>query len=259
MNLHHVRRGSGEPVLLVHGLGGSWRSWGSVFDGLAAHREVIAVDLPGFGESPLPPGELSIDTLTVAVAGFVAEHDLDGVDLVGQSMGGRIVLELARRRIGGDVVALDPGGFWSDRELAVFRTSLGASIGLLRRLRPMLPALVGNPVARSALLAQLSPRPWALDPADVLPDLCGLADAPGTDPAFTALVRGPRQEGAAVGTVRGRLTLGWGRRDRVTFPRQARRAAALFPDAHLHWFDRCGHFPQWDAPQETVDLVLTRT
>lgn len=50
-------------------------------------------------------------TLTEAVAEFVAEQDLDGVDLVGQSMGGRIVLDLARRGIGGDVVVLDPGGF----------------------------------------------------------------------------------------------------------------------------------------------------
>lgn len=51
--------------------------------------------------------------------------------------------------------------------------------------------------------------------------------------------------------------IGWGRRDRVCFPRQAKRALALFPDAQLHWFDRCGHFPHWDAPAETAQLILS--
>ena len=53
--------------------------------------------------------------------------------------------------------------------------------------------------------------------------------------------------------------IGWGRRDRVCFPRQAKRAMELLPDAHLHWFDRSGHFPQWDVPQETVRLILAGT
>ena len=91
-----------------------------------------------------------------------------------------MVLELARRGVGGDTVALDPGGFWSDRELVVF----GAT------LRP---------------------------------------------------------------------TIGWGRRDLVTVPKQAARAMELFPDAVLHWFEGCGHFPQWDAPHEATRLILEST
>jgi pimeloyl-ACP methyl ester carboxylesterase len=52
--MHHVRLGHGRPLLLIHGLGGTWRSWLPVLDRLAAEREVIAVDLPGFGETPPP-------------------------------------------------------------------------------------------------------------------------------------------------------------------------------------------------------------
>ncbi|VXB59859.1 Hydrolase [Nocardioides sp. AX2bis] len=254
-----MRRGSGSPLLLVHGLGAGWRSWSPVLDALAESREVIAVDLPGFGETPPLTGEVSIATLTDSVADFIREQGLDGVSTAGQSMGGRIVLELARRGIGGDTVALDPGGFWSDRELVVFGATLRPSIALVRALRGRLPALLASPVGRTLLLAQLSPRPWALSAETVLPDVRGLADSPGTGAALDALTNGPKQQGAPAGTVPGRVTIGWGRRDLVTVPRQATRAQALYPDAVLHWFERCGHFPQWDAPEEAARLILDGT
>jgi pimeloyl-ACP methyl ester carboxylesterase len=257
--LNHVRRGSGRPLLLVHGLGAGWKSWQPIIDELAVSREVIAVDLPGFGETPPLDGEVSIATLTDAVAAFIRRRGLDGVATVGQSMGGRMVLELARRGVGGDTVALDPGGFWSDGELAVFAATLRPSIALVRALRGALPTLLGSAAGRTALLAQFSARPWALAAETVLPDVRGLADAPATGPAMDALTKGPRQEGAPAGAVPGRVTIGWGRRDRVTFAGQAQRATAAFPDAKLHWFDRCGHFPQWEAREDAVRVILEGT
>jgi pimeloyl-ACP methyl ester carboxylesterase len=256
MTLHHVRRGAGRPLLLLHGLGGSWRSWELVLDGLAAQREVVAVDLPGFGDTPPLAGEVTIATLTDAVVEFVKEQDLADVDMVGSSMGARMVLELARRGVGRHAVALDPGGFWNDRELAVFSASVRASVALVRALRPVLPALAGNPVSRSLLLVQFSARPWAVPRNVVLNELRGLAGAPSVDAALDALTRGPRQQGTAIGTAPGRIVIGWGRRDRVTVPAQAARAAAAFPDATLHWFDRCGHFPQFDTPAEATRVIL---
>ncbi len=257
MTLHHVRRGTGTPLLLVHGLGGSWRSWGTVLDDLAGHREVIAVDLPGFGETPPVLGQVSIATLTDSVEAFLTEQDLRGVDTVGTSMGARMVLELARRGVGGDTVALDPGGFWTTGERRLFGTSLRASMALVRRLDPVLPTLLGNPATRTALLAQFSARPWALRPEIPLAELRRMLSSPSFDDALRALTDGPMQEGAA--NVPGRVTLGWGRRDGVTLPRQAARAQRAFPGSEIHWFERCGHFPQWDAPAETVAVVLART
>ncbi|SFI03686.1 Pimeloyl-ACP methyl ester carboxylesterase [Nocardioides psychrotolerans] len=243
----------------MHGLGAGWHSWAPILDGLAEHREVIAVDLPGFGDTPSLTGEVSIAALTDSVADFIREQGLNGVSTVGQSMGGRIVLELARRGVGGDTVALDPGGFWSDRERLVFGATLRPSIALVRVLRGMLPTLLGSSVGRTLLLAQLSARPWALSRETVLPDVRGLADSPATIAALNALTKGPKQQGAPAGTVPGRVTIGWGRRDLVTVPRQATRATELYPDAVLHWFERCGHFPQWDAPLEATRLILDST
>lgn len=259
MEINHERRGSGPPLLLVHGLGGLWQQWARVLDGLARHRDVIAIDLPGFGETPPLPGEVSVDALADVVAGFLDEQGLADVDVVGSSMGGQIALELARRRLTGDVVALDPAGFWSDRGRRVFHLSVRASYPLVRGLRPVLPALAGNAAGRTALFGQLSARPWAL-PAGVARDAArGFAVARSFREALDALAHGPLQKGAPAGTTPGRVTIGWGRQDRLVLPSQAANALAAFPGAQMHWFETCGHLPIWDQPHETIDLILART
>lgn len=257
--LHFERRGSGPPLLLVHGLGASWRSWAPVLGDLARQRDVIALDLPGFGQSPPLTGEVSVATLTDAVAEFITEQGLAGVDTVGSSMGARMVLELARRGVGGDTVALDPGGFWSPGELRFFETSLRASLPLVLHLQGPMPLLMGTPVGRTLLLSQFSVAPWRLPKHVALHEMRSFARATSLYDAFDALVDGPLQQGAPAGSTPGRVTIGWGRQDRVTLPRQAARAQELFPDAELHWFERCGHFPMWDQPAETVELILART
>jgi len=257
--MHQVRRGTGKPLLLIHGLGGSWRSWTPVLDALAAQRAVIAIDLPGFGATPPLPGEVSIATLADAVTAFLRAEDLIGVDVVGSSMGARLVLELARRGVVGATVSLDPGGFWRGWERPFFAVSIALAIGLIRLLQPLMPALTGNPVGRTLLFAQFSAHPWRLSPAVTLDEMRGYAASPSFDALLRQLVSGPVQQGAAPGSTRGPLVIGWGRQDHVCLPRQALRAARLFPDARVYWFDGCGHFPQWDAPQETVQLILDST
>jgi pimeloyl-ACP methyl ester carboxylesterase len=257
--LRFARHGAGRPLLLVHGLGGSRTSFDPITAALAAEREVIAPDLPGFGETPPLGGEVSIGTLADALERFLARHDLEGVDCAGTSMGARLVLELARRGRVGAVVALDPGGFWNARERAVFGASVAASVALVRALQPVMPALTGSPVGRTVLFAQFSARPWRL-PGDVLlREMRTFAAAPSMDDALHALVHGPGQAGMPAGAARGPMVIGWGRRDLVCLPRQAERAARRFPDARLHWFERCGHFPQWDAPEEATRLILETT
>ncbi|MDO9355139.1 MAG: alpha/beta fold hydrolase [Solirubrobacteraceae bacterium] len=253
------RRGSGPPLLLVHGLGGNRHSFDPITDDLALEREIIAPDLPGFGRTPPLDGPVTITTLADALEAFLVEHDLDGVDCVGTSMGARLVLELARRKRVGATVALDPGGFWNDREVKVFGASIGTSIKLIRALRPLLPVLVRNPVSRTALFAQFSARPWALPSEVVLNEMRAYVDAPSFDDALEGLVKGPRQGGIPAGESRGPILIGWGRRDLVTLTRQAKRAAEAFPDATIHWFEHSGHLPQWDEPEAATRLILEWT
>lgn len=257
--MHAVRHGSGKPLLLVHGLGSSLRNWDQVLPALSAAREVIAVDLPGFGQTPPLVGEVTIATLTDAVQSFIEAEGLGDVDVVGSSMGARMVIEMARRGHSGATVALDPGGFWSDGQAKVFNASIRASVAVIRNIQPALPLLTSHAVGRTALLAQFSARPWKL-PADlVLTELRGFKTSKSLDEALSALVHGPRQQGAPAGSLKAKLVIGWGRQDKVTLPSQAARATQLFPDATLHWFDKCGHFPHWDQPGQAADLILAST
>lgn len=257
--MHSIRQGLGKPLLLVHGLGSSVHNWDPVLPALSEQREVIAVDLPGFGDTPPLAGEISIATLTDAVADFIRDEELGDVAVVGSSMGARMVLELVRRGYGGAVVALDPGGFWTKRQATALNLSLRASFGLVKKIQPLLPALAGNPVGRTSLLAQFSAAPWKLSPELVLQELRSIDQAGSLYPALDALVHGPAQEGLGEGAQQGTVVIGWGRHDRVTTTSQAKTAQQKFPDATLHWFDHSGHFPHWDQPAQTAQLILEST
>jgi len=257
MNIHHLRTGRGKPLLLVHGLGGTSHSWDTISPALAQAREVIALDLPGHGQTPEEADSGTFDGLARSVDNWLVAEGLTGIDMVGSSMGARLVLEMARRGSAGAVVALDPGGFWKGWERTFFRTTIKASIRLVRALRPILPAISSNTASRTALMIQLSARPWALDPALVSRELKSFADTRTFDALVNDLANSANQQGPA--NTKGPVVIGWGRKDRLCLPRQAERAIAAFPTATLQWFERSGHFPMWDQPQDTVRTILNAT
>ena len=253
--IHHERLGSGPPLLLIHGLGGKISSWAPVLDALASRRSLILFDLPGHGRSPAEPDSGTFAGLVRSVRAFVDEQGLGATDVAGISLGGRLALELARQGHGGRCVALDPGGFWEGWERSWFASTITASVAMLRLLRPQLPALAGNAVSRSALLAQLSARPWALNGKTVAEELTSYASTPTFEPLVRDLSTGPAQQGPAAPDS-GAVVIGWGRHDRLCLARQAARAKAAFPSARLVWFDGSGHFPIWDEPDAAVQVIL---
>lgn len=257
--MHTLRTGTGRPLVLVPGVGADTGTWSPVLAALEEDREVVRLDLPGFGKTPMPTGEYTLAVVADVLEAHLRSEGLEGADLVGSSMGARLVLEMMRRGVGRSAVALDPGGFWSAGQKKVFGASLGASVALVRALRPALPALLATPIGRAALLAQLSARPWAIDRGYALREVQGLADAAGTTPALRALSTGPDQEGAPRGTLPGPVLAVWGAHDRVTLPSQARTLQTRFPDAVVEVWKGCGHFPHWDQPARVVETVLRHT
>lgn len=250
--------GSGPRLLLVHGLGSSRNAWAPVLPLLAPHRQLIILDLPGHGASPAEEDSGTFAGLVRSLRGFIDQQGLAGIDMVGSSLGARIVLELARQGGVGATVALDPGGFWKGWERTYAGTSLGSSVRLLRLSRPLIPDLAHNPVTRSAVLAQLSARPWALKGDLIESELKSLAETSTVDALIQDLTVGPAQLGPAAPDS-GPVVIGWGAQDRLCLPQQARRAQAAFPGARLHWFRQSGHFPMWDQPEETAQVVLDGT
>ena len=254
MTMHYTRTGRGKPLLLVHGLGATCGSWDTISPALSRDREIIALDLPGHGKTPEEADSGTFEGLARSLDDWLEVENLTGIDMVGSSLGGRLVLEMARRGQTGAVVALDPGGFWQGWERTFFKATITPSVALVRALQPALPAITGNVAGRTALMAQLSARPWALDPAFVARELKSLADTRTVNSLVKDLANGPMQEGPA--KTAAPIVIGWGRKDRLCLPQQAERAMKAFPQATLHWFERSGHFPMWDQPEETVRVIL---
>jgi pimeloyl-ACP methyl ester carboxylesterase len=252
--LHHVRRGSGPPLVLLHGLGMDWRGWEPVLDRLAATREVIAVDLPGHGASPMIDRRPDCYALTDAV------HELIGDTrpaVAGVSTGGGVALELARRGAVSSACAISPIGFWTDAERTWCQQSLRNQAVLGPRLRPVAPALLGNPVTRTLQLGQVYGKPWKV-PGEValrtLDTFLGTAGFEATNDAFDDYVftRGDELRDVPV-------TVLWGTHDWLLLPRSGRRVPRAIPHARMTWLEGCGHIPFWDDPDLVTRLVLEST
>lgn len=230
MDMHYERRGSSKLLLLLHGIGGSWQSWSPILDALAKHREVIAVDLPGHGNTPPLTGEVSIPTIADAVTAFLQHNNWLGIDTVGSSMGARLALELVRRGgVLGAVVSLDPGGFWKGWEISYFYYTIALSIRLVRALQPVMHAIAYSPIGRSLLLIQFATHPAKLPPLLVLTEMRSYASSLSFDELLQQLACGEKQQGLPSGFITKTLVIGWGTKDRVCFPKQARRANRVVP------------------------------
>src|SRR5688500_8806710 len=112
MELDHHRGGAGEPLVLVHGIGHTWRGWKPMLPELERHFDVLAVDLPGFGHSaPLPAGQACTpEELADAVEQAMDAAGFETAHLAGNSLGGWIALILARRGRARTVTAISPAG-----------------------------------------------------------------------------------------------------------------------------------------------------
>lgn len=253
MRLEHHRAGSGEPFVLVHGVGSRWQLWEPVLPVLAAHHDVVAVDLPGFGASP-PDGTVpSVEAQAVRLEAFFAELGLERPHVAGSSMGGGIALELARRGSVRSATGVSPVGFWTPREREWAIGSLRVALRLLPVLRPLLPALVGTHAGR-LLFAQFFHRPWRLSGTELLATVDALLGSSSTPHALELFRESTFHDAHELREVP--LTIAWGDHDHLLLTRQRARARRVLPWARHVELPGCGHLPFSDDPELLAAVLL---
>ncbi len=248
--LHHVRQGSGEPLVLIHGIGSQWQIWRPVLDVLAAERDVVAIDLPGFGASAALKADVTLAGLADAVWELVQALGIETPHMAGNSLGGAIALELARSGRARSATGLSPLGFARGREIAFARRSLVGSRALARALAPATGALLASGAGRTLLQSQFFARPWRVPPDDAAAATRNLATSPG----FAATL--PLLATVAPGDLDVPVTVAWGARDRLLIARQGRRARRAMAQATHVWLEGCGHVPTWDDPEQVARVLL---
>jgi pimeloyl-ACP methyl ester carboxylesterase len=255
MDLDHHRGGSGEPLVLIHGLGHSWRGWKPMIPLLERDFDVLAVDLPGFGHSPpLPPGvEPTAEALAGAVERAMDDAGFDRAVLCGSSMGGWISLELARRGRATSVVAIAPAGMQHRRENAWGKAYLRAMHAVVR-LAPPPEGLLRTRIGRALYGGSVVARPSRLDPDDFAETLRLFANAPGFD---ATLPHTFDRQPTGLNEIDVPVLILWGTRDLLLFPRQGRRFERAIPGSELRYLKGLGHLPMSDDPELLAELVAT--
>jgi pimeloyl-ACP methyl ester carboxylesterase len=216
-----------------------------VLERLASGREVIALDMPGFGESPpLGGSHITPAELAAAVHAHLSALGLERPHVAGNSLGGWVALELALAGGARSVTAIAPAGLWPE-PLMPKRSTARA---LARAARPFLPVLMRGERGRRIALAGTTVHPERIPRAAAIALVRSYADAPGFE-AANAGMRAGRFTGLADIDVP--LTLAWPEHDRlVARPRVVPPAAREFRLAG------CGHMPTWDDPDQVADVLL---
>ncbi|WP_329571547.1 alpha/beta fold hydrolase [Kitasatospora sp. NBC_01266] len=258
MDLVHERRGDGPPLLLLHGIGHRWQGWKPVLDLLAAEREVIAVDLPGFGASPtLPPGlPYTVDSALDTLSDFLASLGIERPHVAGNSLGGLFALRAAQRGLVSSATALSPAGFYRLPGYLYAAGLLNLHRAAARTPESLRASLARSPQARRLMFGVIYGHPERLDPSELTLDTRALLNAPG----FRQTLRAGRAEQAhrfpTAIPADVPLTIAWGTRDRLLLHAQGRRARQLLPGARFIPLPDCGHVPMGDNPALVARVLL---
>ena len=248
--VNYVEMGEGPPLVFVHGLSGAWQNWLENLPHFARSHRVIALDLPGFGSSPMPPWEITIPAYGRFLRDFCERVGVERCALVGNSMGGFIATEVAvaeADRVEKLVLVSAAGITW-----ARARREPAAMIGRMVRaatplaMRWQTGAGMRRPRARRLSFQGIFHDPNALRRELLWENLVPALDSPGYFDAFVNLTGYD---------IRDRLTeiedptlIVWGRNDRVVPVPAAFAYKKRIPNARLEIFDSTGHVPQLERP-----------
>lgn len=248
--VNYAEIGEGPPIVFVHGLGGCWQNWLENMPHISerGHR-VIALDLPGFGASPMPGWKLSIPRYGELLGDFCEQLETGTCTLVGNSMGGFVAAEVA---VG------EPE--WVERLVLV--SSAGISHAKMRRepvvtgarisaaanpilFRIDLPSM-RRPGLRKLAMGGVMRHPEKLRRELLVEFLAPAIGAPGFVPAAGALAGYDLT--SRLERIRVPTQLVWGRDDLVVPASDAAGFVERIPDCRLEVFEDCGHVPMAEHP-----------
>ncbi|MFD7862396.1 alpha/beta fold hydrolase [Streptomyces sp. NPDC057682] len=255
VSVAYERAGSGAPLLLLHGIGHHLQAWDPVVPVLAVERDVIAVDLPGFGASPGLPDDLPYDLGTVVpvLGAFCEAIGVRRPHVAGNSLGGLLALELGRVGLARSVTALSPAGFWNESERRYAFTTLRAMRrAALSMPLPLIERLSRTAAGRTVLTSTIYARPGRRSPEAATSETLALRGATGFHRTLAA-GRNTLFRDDIPGLP---VTIAWGGRDRLLLRRQGIRAKHTLPEARLVRLPGCGHVPMNDDPALVSRVIL---
>jgi pimeloyl-ACP methyl ester carboxylesterase len=253
------RAGSGSPLVLLHGLTGSWRIWRPVIPLLRDHHDVFVPSLAGHRGGPVLQNGASIAALTDALERTLDDAEIDTAHVAGNSLGGWLALELARRGRARSVVALSPAGAWaSARELQRVSRIFLTAARITPRLLPHLGWLIRRPRGRRLLLRQVmehGDRISAADAADLFADYAACSIVEELIATFGRdCFRGDLARAEVP------IRIAWAAHDRtIPFAGYGRPMADLLPGAEITTLAGVGHVPMYDDPALVAQTILDMT
>jgi pimeloyl-ACP methyl ester carboxylesterase len=255
------RGGSGTPLLLLHGVTAIWRAWSPVLPHLEPHHDVIAPTLPGHGGGPSLSRDAapSVDALADALESELDRLGLQRVHIAGNSLGGWLGIELARRGRANSLVLFSPAGAWrSQRSIELRAAAIRRSVGAMARYSSRADVIATNTLLRWPLLAAQVAYPHRVPAGDFAAHIRAGGSAPIVLPLLRQL---PLAQVHPLPLDRDYpVRLVWGDRDRV-LPFGGFGAAMLerLPGAEFTRLPGVGHVPMSDDPDAVADQILQVT
>lgn len=247
---NYVEMGDGPPIVFVHGLSGAWQNWLEQIPFFAETHRVIALDLPGFGASPMPPWDISIPAYGSFLRDFCERLGVEHCALVGNSMGGFIATEVAiseAKRVDQLVLVSAAGITWARarREPAVMIGRVGRAAAPLALKFQM--SGIKRPGIRRRAFGGVFHDPGGLRRELLWENVVPALQSPGYYDALTTLVGYDIRH--RLEEIDDPTLIVWGRNDRVVpVPAAESYKRRIGDNAELHIFERTGHVPMMERP-----------
>jgi pimeloyl-ACP methyl ester carboxylesterase len=255
------RSGSGTPLVLIHGLTACWQVWQPVIPLLAERHDVVALTLPGHHGGPALAGgaPATVPALVDGVVDTLGRLGIGRAHIAGNSLGGRVALELAKRDRALSVVAIAPAAWWpGDRDLRRVTRSLRAGVAAARCIAPFADLAVSWKVLCRALGSRTMRFPERCSPAD----LADILRAVRGCTVVKDILRSAPSEGVVrdLDRISCPVRLAWPSEDRVLpFATFGAGLAERMPGASLVMLPQTGHVPMWDDPDLVARTILEVT